>query len=145
MAISFLVNKTASAELNARPSAKCTDKKLSLSASSTLRYFTTSPQVVKFLLNNYATYEVIVETGSDIMRFVQPSGVIPTQYAEELMTNTLRCEDVHENYSLNKIIIKGLNASIRHSMREYWGREKEANLNALHSLPRLCLCCRDMT
>lgn len=48
------------------------------------------------MLTKLAANEVIVETDSDIMRFVQPSHMTPSKYAEELVTKTLWSRDVHE-------------------------------------------------
>lgn len=55
------------------------------------RYFTAYSQVANFLLKEkYATDEVIADTKSDITLFVQPSNMKSSQYAEELVTETLQ-------------------------------------------------------
>lgn len=69
-----------------------------------------------------------MKTESKITRFAQPSGMMPSQYAQDLVTKTLRCGDVYEKYPLNEIFIKGLHALIRLRMREFWGGKKEAKL-----------------
>lgn len=51
-----------------------------------------------------------------------------SQYVNELVKKFLRCGDIYENYSLNEIFTEGLDVSIRHSKREYWGNKKDANL-----------------
>lgn len=65
----------------------------------------------------------------------------PFQYAEVLVTTSLGCEDVYEECVLNKIFIEGLDDSILHSMHEYRGGKKKANLQdpALHATSHLRL------
>lgn len=82
------------------------------------------------MLKKYVTDEVISKTESDCTFFPQPSNKKPSQYVEELVTETLRCGKVYQEYTL-KEIIKGLDALVCHSMREYWGNEKDPNLHDL--------------
>lgn len=64
----------------------------------------------------YATDEVIAETTSEVTRFAQPSNMTPYQNADELVTKTLRCGDVYEEYGVKNIFIESLDSSIRHNM-----------------------------
>lgn len=127
----LFINKTASAVINSRFSAKHTDKKHRRLDSGKSRDFTIFPQVVSFLLKKYATGEVIEETESGATRLAQPSGRKPSQYVEELVKKTLRCRDVYEKYALNYIYIEGFDSSICHSMREHWEGKKKASLQDL--------------
>lgn len=115
----FFMNKTASAVQNARLSAHSTDEEHSRSTRDKKRYFNTYPQVANFLLRKYGTDEVIAKSECDIMRFAQPSNMTPSPYAEKLVTKTLQSGDLYEEYVLNETFLKGLDASIRNSMREY--------------------------
>lgn len=130
--------------LNARLSADGTGKRHSQSTSSKKRYCTTSSQVATFFLKKHATSEIIEQTLSNITRFVQPSNMILNQYAEELMTKILWSGDVYEEYTLNEIFIEGLDASIRHSVRESWKNKKNANLHELAFHATSLLGCKDM-
>lgn len=59
---------------------------------------------------------------------------------------TLRCGDMYVEYALMKTFIKDLGAIIRHSICEYLGGEKEANLDdvAIHATPRFRLKRHDL-
>lgn len=141
------MNKNASAGLNARLNADGTGKKNSRSTSDKTIYLTSYPQVVNFLPKTYAADKVIAETEPDIKGFLQPSNITPSQYVKELMTETLWCGDVYEKYALNKILIEGLDASIRQSMREQRRNMKDANLHVLafHVVSLLRMQGRDVT
>lgn len=56
---------------------------------------------------------------------------MPPQYAKIVETKTFLWEDVLKKYALNDVFIKSLDASIRHSMDEYWEGKKEASLKDL--------------
>lgn len=58
------------------------------------------------------------------IRFAQPAGKNPLQYAEELVAKTHGCGDVFEEFVLNEIFIEGFYSSVRQSMRVYWGVKK---------------------
>lgn len=51
----------------------------------------------------------------------------PSQFAKELVTKTLRNGDEYEDYTLSKILIDGLDASVDYRMREYLWNWKDAN------------------
>lgn len=87
----------------------------------------TYPKVVNILLKKYATEEVVKETESDITRFEEQSNVMLSQYAEELVSKTHHRKDLYKEYALSEILIGGLDAPIRHSMREYWENKKDDN------------------
>lgn len=67
------------------------------STSCSTRYFTAYPYVDISLLKIYATDEIIIETESDIMGFVQLSHIMPSQYAEMLVTKHFRVETLMKN------------------------------------------------
>lgn len=55
------------------------------------------------------------------------------EYAEALQKKALRCDRVYEDYILMGFHIKGLSESNGHSMRSYWGLEKN---DTVHDLMR---------
>lgn len=63
------------------------------------------------------------------MYIAKPSGMTPSQYAKDLLTKSFRCKNLYEGNALNEILIKGFDASIRHSMRKYKEGKKEASLH----------------
>lgn len=55
----------------------------------------------------------------------------PSQDAERLVTKTLPCEDVYEEYALSKIFIESMDALIRHNESDYLRGKKKANVHEL--------------
>lgn len=127
----FCMNKTALTVRNPRLRDDNKNTKYCQSANCKRRYLTTSPRVFNFLLKKYATDEVVAETESEILLFARPTNIMPFYHAEELVTKTLCCGVVKEDTALKKILIEGLGASTRHSMRKYWGNKKHTNLHDL--------------
>lgn len=84
-------------------------------------------------METHATDEIVAETESKETRFAQPSDITLSQFTEELVTKTLRFEHMYEKTDLNEIFIEDLDASIRHSVREYWRGKNKANLHNLVS------------
>lgn len=80
----FFMKKTASIALNTRLSFVRTDKKHSRTAGGRVRYLTTYPEEVRFLLKTYVTDEFNARTKSKRTRFAQPSGLSMSQCADEL-------------------------------------------------------------
>lgn len=72
-----------------------------------------------------------METESDITRFVLPSNMTLSQYVEKLVTNSLRCGDLYEEYAFNEMLIEGLSASIRIFIRDYWEKTNDVSLRDL--------------
>lgn len=64
----IFLNKATSAVLSARLSTERIYKKQSQSASGNTKYLATYPQIVNFLLKEYAIDEAIVESESEITR-----------------------------------------------------------------------------
>lgn len=51
-----------------------------------------------------------------------------SQYGEQLVAHSLCRGDVIEEHALTEIVIKRIDASIRQSIREYRGKNREATL-----------------
>lgn len=108
----FFMSTFASALLNARLHADCSNRKSFRKTSVTSRYLRTYPQIVNFLLEKYGMDEIIAETVSAITRFAQPAGLKPLKYSEKLVAKTLRSGDVCKEYALNKTFVEGLDSSM---------------------------------
>lgn len=80
---------------------------------------TTSREVVNNLFYIYVTGENISNTEDEIRRLTNSSNKKPLQNAEKLLSWLLRRGCVHEKQDLNDIFFKGLNTSIRQSIRGY--------------------------
>lgn len=57
---------------------------------------------------------------SALTRYNQPSTMSTTHYVEALVSKSLGCGEVSDEYALNEIFIDGLPETVRHSMRWYW-------------------------
>lgn len=117
--------------LIARLSAARTDKKNSRSANERTRIFTIHLHFVKYSEKKYVTGEIIAETKSEIMRVSKPAGMMPSKYAEELVTEALCCGDVYEAYDSIEVFTGAFHVSILHGMREYLGGKKNPKLHDL--------------
>lgn len=98
--LNFLVNKSATAALKERLGAVSTNTKSSQMIIVKSRYFFSYLQVVKVLMESYATDEVVPQTVSAITLFSQRAGMNPSKHAEELVAKTLCYGDEYEEYAL---------------------------------------------
>lgn len=60
-------------------------------------------KVMIYVLQNYGTNDVIAETDATSTRDIHLSKMLPTQYAEALVTKSLRCGEVYNEYVLEQI------------------------------------------
>lgn len=74
--------------------------------SAKKRLLRTYPEVVKYLLQIYATDDVIAKTNIALTRFTQFSTMLPTQYARALAPK-LRYKEGYVEYVLKMIFIGG--------------------------------------
>lgn len=115
----FYMNRKTSVVFDAQSSAEHTDRKHNRSTSSTTRYFTTNLHVATFLLKKKAWDEVSRKSKSKTMGFKQSSGITPLQYAEELLTERICCEDVYVELVRQENFCEGLENSISHGILEF--------------------------
>ena len=92
---------------------------------------TTYPAVINYLLSEYAADEVIAEAVSDINNLKQKDKQTAAAYADALLTRAYRCGRVYNESRLRGIFVEGVHDSLQQSMREYWGRQKNATLTQL--------------
>lgn len=123
MAIQLSHKKNLSAVLIAPLSAEHTDREYRLLASGETENATTYQREANFLQKKYATDEYIAGAESNITCFAYPSSITSSQYVQKRETKTLYCEDVYKEYVLYDIFSKGFDASILHTICEYWGRK----------------------
>lgn len=72
------------------------------------------------LVQTYATDDLIAEADVAFTRYNQPWTMSPTQCAKALVTKSVRCGEVQNEYVLGGIFIKLLHEQVRHCMRSYW-------------------------
>lgn len=102
----FFMNNTASIVLNACLNTKLISRKYSPSTSGNPRNFTTYIKTVNVLLKQDAINKEISETELVIYFFAQSLSIKPSQYVEKLVTKTLHCGDVYEEYAIMAIFIE---------------------------------------
>lgn len=73
--------------------------------------------VVNHLLQTFATDDISAETDAALLIFPQSFTMLPTQCAEAVLSKSLKCGEVYEEYVLKGIFIKGLCKLDRHSMK----------------------------
>lgn len=81
------------------------------------RMLRTSPEVVNHLLETCATDKVIAEKDAALTHYCQSPATLRTQLEEALVTESLRCLNVCDEYVLKGIFIEALHESIHHSSR----------------------------
>jgi len=122
----YFVKKTTKAAIVARTTAGSTGD-----GKTPGSHLTNYPAVVQFLLKTYATDEVIAEADAEINRYRQPDRMSPPDYAHNLWTKALRCGTVYDEDRLKGIFIEGLHESICQSVRNYWSKNGDADLQEL--------------
>lgn len=71
------------------------------------------PDVVRYHFETYATDDVIAETDAALPRYIRPSTLSPVQYAEALVTTSLRCKELYNEYVRKGIFTGVLHKSVR--------------------------------
>lgn len=92
------------------------------------KLFCSYPQVVICTLKKYATDQMIAENASAVLRYVQLSRMTPQQYVDHLIARPFKLDDVYNEGTLSDVFIKGLDASIKYSLRKYRVSNSQAHL-----------------
>lgn len=72
--------------------------------------------------------ELIAEDDAAINQFLQRDLMSPPKYSQELWSKELKCGTVYNEALLKGIFIEDLQASMRQSVRNYWGKNSEDEL-----------------
>lgn len=91
----------ASVALNARITLRSETQSLQKEGTVTSYY-----EAVNYLLETYATDDVITKTDADMMSFTQPSSKLPTECAEALWNIALRCEQAYDEYEPKGFLLR---------------------------------------
>lgn len=91
----------------------------------------TYPQVVNFLLCTCSTDENRAETEDENTVVAKSPNKTPLKCAEKFVARAFRDGDVYEEYDLNEIFMKGLDTSIRQSIKGYKASGQSASLNGV--------------
>lgn len=76
-------------------------------------------EAVNYLIETYATEDVIAKTDANMMLSTQPSIKLSKEYAEALWNKALHGDRAYDKYILRRIFIQGLLEPMQHSMRLY--------------------------
>lgn len=76
------------------------------------RKITTYFQVASYLMEAYATNDIIDEARYDAVNFKKLAGMTSVSYSDALMRNVLRCGRLNDKSGLQRIFIEGLDSSI---------------------------------
>lgn len=86
----------------------------------------------------YAADDVIPDTDAALARYTQSSTISRTEDLEALITKSLTCREVYNEYDLKGILIEGIHNTGLSSMRSYFSTDPEQPCTTLLVTERLC-------
>lgn len=92
---------------------------------------TSYSEAINYLLQTYASDDVVAEAEADLRHFVQNRSMSPQEYATALTLKVLRCGPVYTEARIIGIYIEGLRESIHSTVRTYRSEHPAADLNTL--------------
>lgn len=84
--------------------------------------------MVNYLLKKYATDATLAEYEASIRRYMQPTSMTSEQFTDDLIAKSCKVAAVYVESTFNDVFIKGVDVSIRHSLRDYWASHPYADL-----------------
>lgn len=97
---------------------------------------TSESKAVDYLLETYATSDVIAKTDDKMMPFTQPPSKLATDYSEALWNEILELYPVYNKYHLECTLIGNLPKSTRQSMMSYWVSKMRCIVQNLARYPK---------
>lgn len=85
-------------------------------------------QVVNYLLETYATDDVVAEDEADITNYEHPKSMSAMQYLQAMWKEALRCGQVYSDSRLKRVLIEGVHHSTGFSLKNDWAANQEATL-----------------
>lgn len=98
--------------------------------------------LVSYLVQTYATNDVIAKLYAAFTRYTQPSDMSPMQYAKFLGTRSLGCGEVCNEHVMKWTFVESPHESVRHSMPLYWIRTQGQPCTTQLVMRHLCERCR---
>ena len=92
---------------------------------------TTYPEVVNFLLQTYATDDVIAEAVTDVENLKQSTAMTEQEYSDELWKRALRCGTVFSGDRLKGYFVEGLLPALRGQVRHYAASHRRSTYEAI--------------
>lgn len=89
------------------------------------------PEVLKYLVKKYAIYQAIEKNDISILRYEKLSSMTPRHYADNLIAISCQVPDEYYRSTLSDVFIKGVDGSIRHSLRNCLATNSEADLTCI--------------
>lgn len=92
---------------------------------------TSYPQVVNFLIRNYATDEVIAEAYNEVINCKQAATMTELRYSQLLWDKALRCGTVFSDLRLKSLFADGVSEVIRAQVRNHLASHTSLDYHAL--------------
>lgn len=127
VALTIVMKKPAAAALNTRIALY-----LKLKRARKEGKLASDCEVVNFLLETYATDDIIEEMDAVILYFEQPSHTPPTEYLEALWNKAQRCDRTHDEYVFMGIFLEACHGWIQQSMNPSWSSKKMMYCMIMH-------------
>lgn len=93
------------------------------------------PKVVTYLLKKYATDQPMVKNDAAILWYVQPPNMTAQQFPDNSITRSSKVADVYNESTLNDVFNKSVDASFRHSLRNFWATSSQTDLTIIAFQP----------
>lgn len=84
--------------------------------------------MIKYLFKTFVTSQAVAEYDASILRNKQTSSLTTQQYTDDTIAKSCKVVDVYDESTLNDVILKGIDPSIRHSLRNYWATNPQVDL-----------------
>lgn len=91
-------------------------------------------QLVNYVLEAYASSDVIAEAEGDITNYKQPENMSAVRYSQAFLEKALLCGQVYSESKLKGFFKEERYNSIGFSMRNFFGANQEASLQNLAEL-----------
>lgn len=85
-------------------------------------------EILTFLMKKFATDPAMAEFDTAVLRYMQPANMTTQQYADVQLTNTCKVVDMYDESTLKDVFIGGMDLSIRHSLRQSWAQNPQADV-----------------
>lgn len=99
-------------------------------------------QAVNYLLETYATDDVIVEAEAEITNYNEPGNRLDASCSETLWERALRCRRGYDDSSFKGVFVEGLHHVIRFFMLNHWRANKDACYRIWHVMLLPSSCCK---
>lgn len=101
------------------------------------------PEEVNYFIKKYVTVQAIAGYETKILRYLQPANKTFQRNAEDFIAKLCKVTDVYDEDTLNDLLIKGLDRSIRHRLQNYCAANPQAEVFDIGVQVKLLLAIRN--